>query len=291
MNRPPPQFRPRKAKQQPISRRWRLIVAFASLALLAAAGGIIALVLTSGDDGSTAAAPTTAPGAQSTGGTAGAQSTGGTAGGPETVIKGPAYAYVLQVAEAPEGYEVNKAETYILSALASATVYFSSARDGETQFNEWSYRDGYQASLQPTGQAADLARGKYYARTETLIFDSVDGARQAYNYLEKWHESTKGSERQQAAALGNQSSAWKISEGVVPGTELPGVYHRFIFRRGSLVSVVQTYGATQFVTAAISRDIAVLVDDKVLGKRPAPTPTPPKNATQSLPPLTPTPTR
>ena len=281
MTRPTPQFRPRRAKQPAATKRTRWYLAGAAVLLVAALAGVLTLIFRAGGDDDLAVPGVTA-----------GQSTGGTAGGPETLVQGPAFAYVIQTGDLGAEFTTNNPETYRLSALAVATAYYANVRDGETELEGWGFRDGYQASVRPQGQAADLVRGSYYALTETLVFDTVEGARKAYAYIQSHNASVTGSEPQQGALLANESAAWKFVQGTIPGSELPAVYHRFVFRRGSMISTVQAFGASQYVTADQARDLAVIVDDKALGKRPAPTPTPPANATLARPPAaTPTPTR
>ena len=275
-NRQAPRFRPRRTRPPGTRRRlWLTLAAAGGLLILAAAGVFIALAVSG--DGGTGPAPIA-------GSTAAASSTGGTRGGPEPLVKPPAAAYTVQLGDLNPNYRVLPPETFILSASAlTASGIFASPSDGDGLLKQWHYRDGYQASYQPAGQLADVLQGKYYIQVQALLFDDQAGARDAYAYIQDQHGKITASDRQSAAALGNESSGFRILSGTVGPSELPQVYHRFIFRRGSMVALVQTTGVDQFMTIDQARDIAVAVDDKALGNRPAPTPTPGRGGTPVLP--------
>lgn len=255
------------------------------LLIFAAAGVFIGLAISGdsdGGDGAPAAVSTATP-----------ASTGGTRGGPEPLVVPPAAAYAVQLGDLNPDYRAFVPETFVLSASNLSTGgMFPSPTEGDGLLAQWQYRDGYQAAYQPAGQLADVVLGKYYIQVQTLLFDDLAGARDAYAYIEAQHAKISGSDRETPAGLANESSAFRILDGTVGPSELPRVYHRYIFRRGSMVAIVQTMGVQQFMTIDAARDLAVAVDDKALGKRPAPTPTPGRGGTPVLPPLpTPTPVR
>lgn len=264
MSRAAPTFRPRGA---PPSRRRRPLLAIGAVVLvaLALAGGLTAFFLTR-DDGP--------PGPPL------GSSTGGTLGGPQPVLKGPVAPYLAQLGDLPRGYVVYPNDTFGLSDLAfAAKGPFKSVADGQNLATRWGYVDGYQASYYPDGFLAGVVQGGYYVFVEGYLFSNLDGAREAYQTFEDYYRNAPGSLQETVQGLGNQSSAWKILQGTVGTTELPAVYHRFLFRRGTLVTVVQTFGAEPFMTVDRARDVAVVVDEKALGNRPAPTPTPSKTQT------------
>lgn len=278
MTRQAPQFRPRRSRSGAApARPWLKYVALSGVAALAVVGAVLVLLfaLGNGDDSTDDPLP---------------RSTGGTVGGAEPVLDPPAYAYVVQVDDAGPTHETSPIETFILSADGfAASGYFPSVSAGELAVQEWAYLDGYQALLQPLGQSADAAQGQVYIRTESFIFGNIDGARNAFDYFVRFHEQRPGSEKVEAAPLANGSAAFSITQGTIPNTQLPAVYHRFFFRRGNLVSIVQVFGALQFTTIDEARDFAVLVDEKALGQRPAPTPTPGSSSAPGLVPATATP--
>ncbi len=264
MTNPAPQFRPRRSRSGGRqSRPWLRYAGLSGVAAILIVGSILAFVFARGNGNDSP------PGSPTPG------STAGTAGGPEPVLDPPAYAYVVQVGDIGPTHETGPIETFIISADGfSSSGYFAAISAGEQAVEEWGYLDGYQALLQPVGQAADAAQGKPYVRTESFIFRTVDGARTAFDYLVRFHEQRPGSEKVEVAPLGNASAAFSIVQGTIPNTELPAVYNRFLFRRGNLVTIVQVFGALQFTSMDDARDFAVIVDQKALGERPAPTPTP-----------------
>jgi len=286
-NRPAPQFRPRRSKPSGGRRRKWLIPAavVAALLIFAAAGTFIGLAVTGGGDDSPGAGAATPSNVS--------QSTGGTDGGEDRLLNAPAVGLVIQLGDLPGDYRTYPPETYLLAPATLATNgIFAKPEDADQLLPKWGYDSGYQVSYQPGGQLAAVLQGKYYIRVESMLFSSVEGARVAYAYIENQHASRPGSERQATKNLGNQSSAFKILSGTVGPSELPQAFHRFVFRRGNLVAIVQTMGVDQYMTVDKARDLAIVVDDKALGKRPAPTPTPPKGGTPAVPPPpTPTATR
>jgi hypothetical protein len=255
-NRQPSRRPGRKAR-----RRWPFL-AIASGVIAAVVIGLVAWFVIAGlDDDDEASAD---------------ESTGGTAGGPEVMVEGPASRYVIGVQDLENSpLQPFPPETFPLTALAfAANGYWASPQEGEQEAKGWGYLDGYQASLEPAGKLADVVRGGYYIRTEAYLFDSLDGARKAYAHLLEQHTDQTDSERVDANPLGNQSAAFSVVSGTVGASDVPAVYHRFLFRRGTLVAIVQTYGGEPNMTIDRARDFAVAVDDKALGRRAAPTPTP-----------------
>jgi hypothetical protein len=199
---------------------------------------------------------------------------------------------VIQAGDVSNGYKTLGSNTFSLSALGFATNgYFPNAQAGETQAEAWGYKDGYQSSFEPDGQLAGLLQGRYYIQVESYLFNTVDGAAQAYAHIDGVTRSQTKSIEQVTNGLANESSAWKTIAGKVGSSELNMVYYRFIFRRGNLVTVVQTNGAEPYMTVDRARDLAVVVDEKARGNLPAPTPTPAKTGTPGLPSLPVTPTR
>lgn len=274
--RPAPEFRPpakRSAGRRGL-RRWargrdrRLVAAIAAMAVLlvlaAAAGAFLSL----------------------RGGGAGPARLGaGTTGGREVQLPAPASRYVPQLAETPTFAEVYPPNTFSLSPLQwAANGLFQGTTEGEQKAQQWGYSDGYQADFWPIDRLSAVVKGAYYITVESYLFDTQNGARQAYQAYEDRYRGATGSEPlTNVKGLGNQSSAWRVFQGVVGTSELRGVYYRFAFRRGNLVAIVQTYGAEPFMTIDRARELAVIIDEKALGQRPSPSPTPrPANSPQPI---------
>lgn len=263
---PAPQFRPRGRTLRSPRRRWIAIGAAAGL-LTAVVAAVAVLVLVVMDD----EGDPVLLGADS----GPSESTGGSSDQRLPRLAAPASQFVLQSQDITGGYHTYVPDTYQLSPLSWASQgHFKDPEAGEQQAIDWGYLDGYQSSFEPNGQLADVVRGSYYVEVESVIFDTLDGAVAAYEHLKGIHASLAGSQAVEAKQLGNESSAWKAVSGTVGPSELPAVYHRFIFRRGNLVSIVQTYGADKFMKIDFARNLAIGVDQKALGERAAPTPTP-----------------
>jgi hypothetical protein len=257
-----PEFRPRGSRRGRFG-RWPLAAIAAGVAALTIIGLVTWFIIdsASGDD-------------DDDGGSS--ESVGGVDGGPETQVAAPASQYTVQLYDlATSPIETNPDETYPLNALGFAqNGYFADTEQGETLAAEWGYVDGYQSGLRPTGQIADVVQGGYYIRSEAYVFESVSGAQLAYGYLEDSHRNQAGSVEVDTKNLANESSSFEILEGTVGSSDKPAVYHRFLFRRGSMVAIVQTWGAQEFMTVDRARDLAVAMDDKARGERDAYTPTP-----------------
>ncbi len=205
-----------------------------------------------------------------------ASSSGGTEGGPEPTLQGPASRFTPLGEDLGAGNKVYVPGVATLDAsdfVATAKIFGSSA-EGESLVKGWGYLEGYKTAYQPDGQLAAVLSGAYYVNAEAYLFKTLDGARQAYQQFEQAYAASPGSAQQKTKGLGNQSSAWKLVSGTVGSSDVVAAYHRFVFRRGNLVGVVQTMGADPYMTVDRARDLAVAMDDRALNKRAAPTPTP-----------------
>ncbi|MGE5597005.1 MAG: hypothetical protein ACM3S1_13355 [Hyphomicrobiales bacterium] len=263
--RPAPQFRPPAKRQQGRGSRFanrRVVLATAALGvLLLAAVGLTILLLTGGDESPAEAS----------------NSTSGTEGGPDQALQGPASRYVPALEEMPTGYEIRPTDTYGLSDLQFAvdTGLFRTAAEGQAKAQEWGYESGYRASYWPVGQLSDVVRGTPIVTIDTYMFRTQGGAAQAFDFLKDFYDGFKDSEKVPAKGLANQSGAWSLAPGSNIGTsDVPAIYHRFAFRRGNLVTVVQTLGPKAYMNIDAARGFAVIADERALGQRAAPTPTP-----------------
>lgn len=250
---------------------------FAGIAVGAVAAGSLATVFafTSGDDGTpTSGLPTAA-----------SRSTAGTAGGREPQLAGPANRYAPLLEELRARTILHKPDTFTLNALAWVTNggLFASTDEGEAQAERWGYIDGFQVAFRPDGQLASVLQGEWFTTINVVLLGDSSKAHEAYLRFEEQYRKTAGSEQQVTKGLGNESSAWKITSGTVPNSQIVAVYHRFVFRRGNMIVTVQTYGGEPFMSIDQARDTAVVIDDKALGNRPAPTPTPAPTGTPGLP--------
>jgi hypothetical protein len=272
MSNPAPQFRPRRSRH-PVDRRrqwlrYGLLTGLGAL-IVALAAVLIVMAAAGGGDGDVPGEP---------GETPVRRSTAGSADGREPLSSGVVQ-YVVQLEDVVPGFQTQPGETYGISTDGFASgPYFATFSAGETAAKEWGYVEGYQALLEPIGKSADVALGKHYIRSEVYRFATAAGAHEAYGYLERFHAQFGNSVAVATKPLGNESSAFTMVQGTVPGTDHPGTYHRFIGRRGNLVYITQVFGAQQYVSIDQARDYAAIIDMKILGELPAPLPTPtPRN--------------
>ncbi|MCA9820964.1 MAG: hypothetical protein KC482_02620 [Dehalococcoidia bacterium] len=235
--------------------------------------GVVMLAVACGGDGDQAAEGTRPA------------STGGTSGGPAVVVDGPAsrYAPFLEEISRLGSFDVYPPETFgIAAATWSLTGPFSSITDGEAKAEEWGYNEGFNIQYQPRNLLAGVLQGNYYVTIQVHIFDTVEGAEQGFGAYETTTGNAGGDELS-PKGLGNESFAYELKEGLVSRSEVVAVYHRFVFRRGNVVATVQTYGAEPFMTIDPAREVAVMIDDRILGNTEAiePTPIPPPIQTGS----------
>lgn len=205
----------------------------------------------------------------------GPESTGGTLGGPEPVVQLPASQYIPLITEVPGENEVNVSDTFTMNITTFTSSYwFINDKEGQDRAREWKIVDGYQVYYQPVGLSAQVLQGDFFTTIETYLFADVEGAKGAYAHLAKKIGALPGTEAEKPRGLANESSAYSLVQGTVGVSDVVAVYHRFIFRRGNAVVSVQTYGGEPFMTIDDARELAVMIDDKLLGQRPATEPTP-----------------
>jgi len=195
------------------------------------------------------------------------------------VLKAPASLYSINLDDLGTAFFTDISQTYVLTVdNYSTSKAFGSAAEGKKDLTDWGYLGGYETAYIPEGRETAVLQGQYYITIESHLFKTSDGAKQAYDYFNsklKASVSTLVSGPQ----VGNESAIWKLVSGTIPTSTTPAAYHRLIFRRGNLVSVVLTSGADPFMTTQPVHDLAVIVDQKALGKKAVIEPTPTGNFT------------
>ena len=256
----------------------------AVLGLAGAAGATLLLAACGGGSNQTTRnAATLAAGGGKTS-TPGSLSTGGVEGGPDPLLKGPAAKFAAAQAELSGSFKVVPPDTYGLSLdTYAASSFFSGTAEGTQLAKEWGFSEGYQVSMEPDGQLAGVLKGLHYLLMEIYLFDAQSGAKAAYDTYESRYAKATGSEQLKTRGLANQSSAWQLVKDTVGSSDLVAVYHRFLFRRGNMLAIAQTYGAQPFMTVDKARDVAVIIDERALGTRQAAEPTPARTTTPGLP--------
>jgi hypothetical protein len=213
------------------------------------------------------------------------KSTGGTTGGPSPSAPGPASRYTPSLKDLPGLYTVDVPDTFTQNISTFASSYlFPNNQQGEQLASQWKIIDGYKVSYQPDGLAAGEVKGNYYVTAEVYLFQDTAGAADAYTYMANFFANGPGAEKDDTKGLANSSAAYHIVQGTVGPTDTPEIFHSFVFRRGNVVAIVRTQGAQPLVTIDRARDVAVIIDDRILGNRDASIPTPIPTPKISLPP-------
>lgn len=195
--------------------------------------------------------------------------------GPEPVVQLPASKYIPLITEVPGDNEVNVSDTFAMNiSTFTSSYWFINEQEGQDRAKEWQIVDGYQVYYQPVGLSAQVLQGDYYTTIETYLFATAEGATAAYAHLNTKIASLSGTVKENPRSLANESAAYSLIQGTVGASEVVGVYHRFLFRRGNAVVSVQTFGGDPFMSIDQARELAVMIDDKLLGQRPATEPTP-----------------
>jgi hypothetical protein len=150
---------------------------------------------------------------------------------------------------------------------------FASASQGEAMLKEWKYLGGYEAKFDPEGRTEAVLNGGFYLTVESHLFADRDGAHKAYEFFVSKLQSSR-SKPAKSGSRAEESSAWALVEGKVGTSSVNAAFYRFMFRRGNLVVIVQTWGAEPFMKIVYAEALSALIDDKALDKFPAPVPTP-----------------
>jgi hypothetical protein len=191
-------------------------------------------------------------------------------------LAGPASGYVPGIADLDPWLNPYPPETFVVTRdLFPYVGPFSNPGQGEEFMSTQGFEDGYHIEFEPDGLLAGVAgQGQYYLTIETFLFTTDAGARALFERYQELGERIPGSEPVEIQSLANQSGGWELLQGTVGASDQVGAYHRFIFRRGNMVAVVQTYGAMGQVSIETAREIAVMIDNRARGVTPAATPTP-----------------
>ena len=190
-------------------------------------------------------------------------------------LAGPASLYSISQDDLGPGYITDIEETWVLTPeLYGSTSAFNGV-DGAAMLKEWGYESGYETSYTPEGRSTAVLNGAHSIKVETHLLKDEDGAKALFNYF-KEALGKSVSEPVTASALGNEYAAWRYidTQNGVDGSDIPGEFHQYIFRRGNLVAAVLTWGAEPFVDVNIVYALAHIVDEKALGNVALVEPTP-----------------
>lgn len=250
------------------------------LLALCACAALVPFSLACGGDDDDDSAPTSAASPSAPASTSPTRSPGGSPVANPTgdpTITGSPSKYTLLLVDVGNGYFTDRTHTFQLKAEDYAgTPAFPSASEGRKLLKEWGYQGGFETGYEPEGRETDVLNGKYYVTVETHLFESTGGAEKAFTYFENVLRNARRAEQVQTPTVGNQSSAWKLTDAKIRGSSINSVFHRFIMRRGNMVAIVQTWGAETFMRVDTVRGLAAIIDQKAIGQKEAiePTPTP-----------------
>lgn len=195
-------------------------------------------------------------------------------------LEPPASKYVVRVEELGTNWITDIPSTLVVDGDAYAkTSIFSSEAEGKKLLQSWGYEGGYQTGYTPEGRETAVLNGAYWIRTECHLFAQESGAKQAYDYFNKFAAAQPGMAPVSMAQVGNQSASYVMTLGTIGKSSVNAVYHQVLFRRGNLVCVVLTKGAEPFMKVDPARNIALISDKKALGQLDTPEPTPTSNYT------------
>jgi len=199
----------------------------------------------------------------------------------EPVLAAPASQYAILLTDVgTSAFITNIPATVELDAASyGATELFASAAEGEAQMKAWGYQGGYETAMWPEGREAAMLNGAFIINMEVHLFASIEGANSFYDYWLSKIQSAGVGQPTAAAIVGNESKAFKAVSGTIRNSKIAQAYHQIVFRRGSLVVVLQTIGAEPFMKVDTVVSLAGLVDRKALGELPAVIPTPTSNFT------------
>lgn len=207
-------------------------------------------------------------------------STAGTAGGPEPIVPEPSAQYTLQLSDLPADlFEPIPPNTGVIGIERFELLgQFTSGLYAAAKAREWNYVEGWSVEYAPLGRLSSVIDGGYYVNVDTYLFSEATGAHEAYESFIAQYTRLPGSVEEEALPLGNESAGYSVIQGTVGNSDTPLIYHRFIFRRGNLIGIVQTTGAEPYMAIDLARDYAVIIDSKALGdiapELPTPFPTP-----------------
>ncbi len=191
------------------------------------------------------------------------------------VLDGPAGKYGILQEDLGTNFLIDFRGTFVLDArLYGATPTFPAGTNGEALLNQWGYVEGFEASFDPEGRQTAMLNGGFFLAIESHLFRTVEGASKAFTYFNGRLASAKVNQQVTTVSVGNEYAAWLQTGEKIAGSQVNAVYHRFIFRRGNLVTVVLTSGAEPFMRVDTARAVAVLIDEKAMGEKPALAPTP-----------------
>jgi hypothetical protein len=134
---------------------------------------------------------------------------------------------------------------------------------------------GYQAEYAVPSELS-LLSGPVNIVSTAALYLTVEGARDAIRSAAADYGQLSAFEAIEVEPVGNEHMAHALerTEQLEDGREVSIVTYFIDYRRGNLVVTVALTGATAIVEPAEALALARVIDEKILGQRPAPLPTP-----------------
>jgi hypothetical protein len=189
-------------------------------------------------------------------------------------VEGPASKFAPFLDELGGSFEVYPPEVFALTASTWGLTGPFPGQDGEAMAEQLGYVEGFQVQYNPEGLLAGVLQGRYYLVVQTHVFATPEGAEGAFAAYAETTGNTSGATPLEPRGLGNEWLAYELPKDTVGSSDTVAVFHRFVFRRGNVVAWVQTYGAQPFMTIDAAREVALMIDSRLLGNVEALEPTP-----------------
>jgi len=220
------------------------------------------------DDADAAAIPSPTTAAQAT--------TGGSTASP--TLSGPAGKYTVSLDDIGNAWLTDIPATFVLDPVkyGGTPRLFPTEAEGMKLLKEWGYVEGYETGFIPEGRDNAVLNGSYYIRVETHLFQTAEGAKQAYDYFRKLRTDS-GASPAPVESLGNEAAGFVTVSGKIGSSSVNAAYHQVVTLRGNAVTITLTKGAQGFMKIDAAWDLARISDDKMLGTRAAVEPTPTSN--------------
>jgi hypothetical protein len=158
----------------------------------------------------------------------------------------------------------------------SKTRAFESESAGREHLASWGYVEGFETALVPEGGVQALLNGGYIVHQEIHLFDSARGAAAAFEYFQAKVRGNGVSEPLNVPVVGDESFVSRTLGQVLGGggSQVRQELHQVIFRRANVVAVILTIGAEPIIDVDTVLELSAMVDEKIRGDRPHPSPTP-----------------
>jgi hypothetical protein len=194
------------------------------------------------------------------------------------MVAKPASKYSVSIDDIGLAWLTDIRGTFVIDSVAYGKTprLFPSEADGKQLLAQWGYLEGYETAYIPEGRDQAVLNGSYYITVETHLFADATGAASAFDYFLAYRTNS-GATPVTIQPVGNKSAAFFSVLGTIADTKVAAAYHQVVLQRGNALTVVLTKGAQGFMDIKPAWGLATISDEKLLGERAAPEPTPVSN--------------